>query len=134
MIQVPHFRQERAKTCLPASVRMVLDYLGIQCSEDLVAKLLHSTSTGTNVMNIELLPEEWGLKVWTGEISPDVLKGYIDQEIPVIVVVETPALPHRDARQRRRHTLVVVGYEPNPSTSMMACYPTPRLPSRGATF
>lgn len=128
MIQVPHFRQEKAKTCVPASVRMVLDYLGIKRTEDEVAKALGTTPLGTNVMNIELLPKELGLEVWTGDMSLGGLKDFIDKGIPVIVVVETPSLPYCDPNQRRRHTLVVVGYDDESvyvNDALLSDVPTP---------
>jgi ABC-type bacteriocin/lantibiotic exporter with double-glycine peptidase domain len=128
MIEVPHFRQEKAKTCVPASVRMVLAHFNLKRSEQQVAKALGSTALGTNVMNIELLPKEWGLEVQTGDISVEALKDWLDKEIPVITVIETPALPYRDPNQRRRHTLVVVGYDDESvyvNDALLASAPTP---------
>ena len=51
MITVPHFAQEMDKTCVPASVRMLLAYLGIERSEREIAALLGATPDGTHVMN-----------------------------------------------------------------------------------
>jgi len=109
MIQVPHFLQEGAKSCVPASVRMVLQHLGTEYSKLALVKILESGIHGTSVLNIELLPvADLGLKVWTGEILPETLKQHLDQEIPVIVVVLTGALPYRE--DDNPHTLVAFGY------------------------
>ena len=134
MIQVPHFRQEKAKTCVPAGVRMVLDYLGIKRTEDEVAQALGTTPLGTNVMNIELLPKELGLEVWTGDISLEGLKDFIDKGIPVIVVVETPSLPYciriRDGDIHSSLWDMMM----RPYTSTMPCCLMSQRPFHGITF
>jgi ABC-type bacteriocin/lantibiotic exporter with double-glycine peptidase domain len=116
MIIVPHFSQEKAKTCLPASIRMVLAYLGIQRSESEIAALMQSSSEGTSVMNVTFI-SKWGLEVWSGTLTPPTLKTYINQSIPVIVVVNLLSLDSSfeslasDENGERNHTLVVVGYD-----------------------
>jgi len=110
MISLPHFLQEQDKTCVPASVRMVLAYLGIDRSELEISAALASQKDGTSVMNIELLSEiNWGVVVRTAEVSPYKLKSYLDQGIPVIVAVWTSSLPYwtRDLP----HALVIIGYD-----------------------
>lgn len=108
MIQVAHFLQEGAKSCIPASVRMVLQHLGIEYSELELVKILESGIQGTSIFNIELLPvTDLGLKVWTGEMLPETLKEHLEDEIPVIVVVLTGDLPYRE--DDNPHTPVVVG-------------------------
>jgi uncharacterized protein YvpB len=113
MIVVPHFPQEDAKTCLPASARMVLAYLGIQRSETEIVVQLDTTKEGTPVMNLAFL-SEWELDVWIGDLTPEALKTYIDQSIPVIVVIDLLALdPSLGSSENgeRKHTLVLVGYD-----------------------
>lgn len=110
MIHLRHFLQEENKSCVPASVRMVLDALGIERSELEIGAALSSEKEGTSVLNIELLPQTgWGVTVWTGEMSPTKLKEYLDEGVPVIVAVWTDALPYW--RIEHPHALVVVGYD-----------------------
>jgi ABC-type bacteriocin/lantibiotic exporter with double-glycine peptidase domain len=110
MINVPRFAQEGAKSCVPASVRMVLHYFGIALTEPELVKILESDVEGTSILNIELLPADTlGLELWTGEMSVDKLREYIDDDIPVIVAVWTDAFPYW--LTNRPHAVVVVGYD-----------------------
>jgi ABC-type bacteriocin/lantibiotic exporter with double-glycine peptidase domain len=110
MITVPHFAQEKDKTCVPASVRMILAHLGIARSEREIAALLGATPDGTFVMNIENLVR-WGLKVWIGALSVEALKENIDKNIPVLVIVKLNLVAELYANGNRNHTLIVVGYD-----------------------
>jgi ABC-type bacteriocin/lantibiotic exporter with double-glycine peptidase domain len=110
MMAVPHFSQEKDKTCVPASVRMILAYLGIERSENEIAALLGATPDGTSVMNIENL-SRWGLKIWIGDLSAESLREKIDRGLPTLVIVKLNLVEEIDANGNRNHTLVAVGYD-----------------------
>ena len=113
MIHVPHLCQKPgSQSCLVISVKMVLDYHGIYRTEaEIGAVMEFDPVLGASIMNIDLLPEKWGIMTYAGEIHPEDLKREINHDKPVLVVVEAPYLPYRDASIRANHTLVVVGYD-----------------------
>ena len=107
---VPHYPQEHPTSCIPATVRMVLSFWGIDRSEPVLSRILQSEEEGTSVFNIEFLQEAGlGVTVWVGEMDVDALKQSLDQGTPVIVTVWTDALPYWTIN--RPHALVVVGYD-----------------------
>jgi ABC-type bacteriocin/lantibiotic exporter with double-glycine peptidase domain len=112
LLAVPHFVQEQPLSCIPASIRMVLGYLGIEQSELEIGTLIQSDQEGTSVMNIELLTEaDWGVTVMTDAPDFQQLKHYLDQGTPVIAAVWTGALPYWT--RNRPHAVVIVGYDEN---------------------
>jgi ABC-type bacteriocin/lantibiotic exporter with double-glycine peptidase domain len=112
MLPVPHYLQEHATSCIPASVRMVLSFLGIEESEPVWSKALQSDEDGTSVFNIEFL-QATGLDitVWVGEIDVDTAKQKLDEGIPVIAAIWTDALPYWT--RNRPHAVVIIGYDEN---------------------
>ena len=113
MVHIAHLRQKPgSNSCLVISVKMVLDYHGIYRTEaEIGAVMEFDPVLGASIMNIDLLPEGWGIRTDSGEIDLEHLKQEIDHGTPVLVVVEVPYLPYRDASIRANHTLVVVGYD-----------------------
>lgn len=73
--------------CGPASLKMVLDYYGIQKSEQELAELCNSTSVlGTDGKAIKKVAESFGLKVEIkNNASFEDIKSWLEQDIPVIV-------------------------------------------------
>ncbi|MCH8295656.1 C39 family peptidase [Candidatus Poribacteria bacterium] len=113
MIRVPHLRQKPgSKSCLVISVKMVLDGYGVYRTEEEIGTVIeYDPVLGASIMNIDLLPEAWGVMTESGEIELERVKQEIDCDTPVIVVVEAHYLPYREASIRANHTLVVVGYD-----------------------
>ena len=112
MISIPHFPQGHMKSCIPASVRMVLHYLGIERSEAEISQVLDTQEEGTSLLNVPMLADAgWGVTATADEISFQVLKENMDQGVPVIVAVETKHLPHWKGMDNCLHALVVVGYD-----------------------
>ena len=107
---VPHYRQSKPGTCLPACVRMVLAYLGRAVSESEVARLLGSKSFGTPAFHVRRL-REWGYEVIDEIGSLALLRARIEARQPCIVFVRTEALPYWS--EDVAHALVVVGLAPH---------------------
>jgi hypothetical protein len=55
VLQLPHFQQSTEGYCLPACVRMVLAYWGLQRSEDEISRILGSCTFGTPSFAVERL-------------------------------------------------------------------------------
>jgi hypothetical protein len=91
---------------------MVLEFLGFEMTEAFIVEvrtILEWEPDGAAPMNIQKLDGEWGLDVSMGFMEVERLREFLDQFIPVIVVVETTSLPYRD--NTALHTLVAVGYD-----------------------
>jgi len=52
-LEIPHFRQSKHNTCLPACVRMTLAYYGHLLDEPTLERLLETKSFGTTARNIQ---------------------------------------------------------------------------------
>ena len=109
-IQKPHCRQEKSYTCVPASVRMMLAFHGIERTESYLARILKTKFYGTNVHNIKFIEDERiGLKVSIRLFSLDELKRTLSQNQPCIVPLRTKCLSYFP--YDCLHTLVVTGYD-----------------------
>ena len=109
-IQKPHYRQQKNYTCVPASVRMLLAFHGIDRDESYLARMLKTKFYGTNVYNIKYLEDEQiGLKVRIRFLSLDELKQILSQNQPCIVPLRTKYLSYFP--YDCLHTLIVVGYD-----------------------
>lgn len=109
-IQKPHYRQQKNYTCVPASVRMLLAFHGIDRNESYLARMLKTKFYGTNVYNIKYIEDEQiGLKVRIRFLSLDELKQILSQNQPCIVPLRTKYLSYFP--YDCLHTLIVVGYD-----------------------
>ena len=109
-IQKPHHKQDKSYTCVPASVRMVLAFHGIDRSESALAQILKTKFYGTNIYNILYLEHERiGLQVQIRFFSLDELKQRLSQNQLCIVPLRTKYLSYFP--YDCTHTLVVVGYD-----------------------
>jgi ABC-type bacteriocin/lantibiotic exporter with double-glycine peptidase domain len=109
-IQKPHHKQEKNYTCVPASVRMMLAFHGIERTESYLARILKTKFYGTNVYNILYIEHERiGLEVRSRFFSLGELKQKLFQNQPCIVPLRTKYLSYFP--YDCLHTLVVVGYD-----------------------
>ncbi|MBC8228636.1 C39 family peptidase [bacterium] len=109
-MQKPHYRQQKNYTCVPASVRMLLAFHGIDRNESYLARMLKTKFYGTNVYNIKYIEDEQiGLKVRIRFLSLDELKQILSQNQPCIVPLRTKYLSYFP--YDCLHTLIVVGYD-----------------------
>lgn len=108
-MNVPHFQQERDYSCLPACVRMVLAFYGEQHSEEELRRILKTRVTGTSPANLMLNLPGIGYSARVFDSSYAFLQSCISDDMPCIVHLWTPSLPHwHDAAI---HAVVVTGIE-----------------------
>lgn len=107
-LAIPHFRQAKRNTCLPASVRMVLAHLGYSVDEATLERLLDTKPFGTIVCNLQRVTT-LGFTASFGSHSLANLRAALGQGSPVIPFVMTGHLKywHLDVA----HALVVVGID-----------------------
>ena len=110
-LKVPYYQQEQNNSCLPACVRMVLAFLGIEKSEQDIRRLLKIKPAGTNPLNVTCL-KYWEVEAVSSFSTLDELQIYVIQERPVIVLLWTGELNYWDSEKYLDylHTVVVIGY------------------------
>jgi len=110
ILNVAHSRQETETGCLTACAQMVLNYLGIQRSQDELARQMHSIphvgTVGRNILNLQ----SPGLHVIYTHGTLEHLQLWLAQEMPTIALVQTVELPYWGKIQAR-HAVVVVGLD-----------------------
>lgn len=111
-IKKPHHKQERSMSCLPACVKMLLDFLGESTEETTLRELLETTDDGTAVISVlELNTSLPDVKVEIYNWSVASLRWYLEtNRKPCIVAVRTTALPHWN-KIIILHAIVVHGFD-----------------------
>ena len=86
-----HYRQESKVSCVAASARMVLSFLGIELEEEHLRRILKTKPYGTNVAHLlHLNDEDFGVNVTLRFLSMSELMGLIvEKRVPCIVVLDT---------------------------------------------
>ncbi len=109
-LAVPHFRQTKSYTCLPACVRMVLAYWGHEYSEDELEAIFGVRPyVGTLVDNVVVGLEKMEYRVkWFERTSVPALKQLLNGRWPIIVLLRAKDL---QPGGRGYHALVVYGME-----------------------
>ena len=111
-LKIPHYEQELNNSCLPACVRMVLAYFGIEKSEQSIRILLKTKPAGTNPVNLTNL-RNWDIDTILSSSNLDELQNYLLQEHPTIALLWTGILSYWDSNKYLDylHAVVVVGYD-----------------------
>ena len=111
MLQVPLIAQTNPQgrnSCVPACVRMVLAYQGVQAGEDALCESLDTQLAGTEVWNVLSLEQQVaGCRVELGSMSVERLQEAIAADVPPIAFVVTGRLRHW--QRGTLHAVVVVG-------------------------
>ena len=86
MLNIKPHKQTRGM-CGPASLKMVLEYFGMEKSEEELGQLTHcNPNTGTKAEDIVLAARQLGFSAMIKDMANfDDIKKYLAQEIPVIV-------------------------------------------------
>jgi len=117
IIEMPSGRQTFDFDCGAKALQLVLAYYGVDIREDMLIKELACDRYGTPANNIVALAEKHGFRVIAGSsVSLETVKKYIDDERPVIVLVQAWAdryMTIRDWEEANEygHYVVVIGYQ-----------------------
>lgn len=109
-LQIPHFQQSAEGYCLPACVRMVLAYWGLQRSETAIRRILGTRAFGTPTFAVEHL-RQWDVQIIYREWTVPQLLTALEMGQPVILFLRTGFLDHW--QQDVAHAVVLVDYEEN---------------------
>ena len=96
-MNVPHCRQERNYSCLPACVRMVLAFYQVEYAEDELRRLFGTRVTGTSPARVMLRLPDLGFDAIILDASQSFLRDSVASDQPCIVHLWTAPLPHWEA-------------------------------------
>lgn len=108
LLAVSHRRQHQQADCLAACAAMVLTYLGSPIEYDHLLRLLGIRYYGAAFSNLRNL-EALGVSVAITRGNKDGLQGHLGSGSPVIVALNTDALPYWE--EDTAHAVVVIGIE-----------------------
>jgi len=118
MINIPTGRQTFDFDCGAKALQLVLAYYGIDVREDtLIRKLGTDRQHGTSIDSVINVAEKYGFEVIAKhQVSLDTVKQYINNDIPVIVVLQAWAerymtLEDWKADYDDGHYAIVIGYQ-----------------------
>jgi len=108
-IKLPGHKQKHPYTCLPASIKITLDYLGHEISEEEVEKVCKTTKAGTVPRNAVAGIKALGYNALSFEGGTiDLLELYLSRQLPVIAFLKVSELPYGIGGT---HAVVVCGVE-----------------------
>jgi len=106
--EVPHYKQSKPGTCLPACARMVLAALGDERTEEELVATLGSYEFGTPASRVPRLTE-LGYQVQFGPTSLEELQACLKRGLFPIVFVRADLLPWADFEGFHALVLVAIG-------------------------
>jgi predicted double-glycine peptidase len=116
MINVRIGRQTFDYDCGAKALQMVMEYYGVEMREDILIKELRTDANGTSVDRMISVAEKSGFKVSSATgVSLEQLKRFIDEEYPVIVLVQAWAERYMTLEDWKTdyddgHYAIVIGY------------------------
>lgn len=111
-LSVPFYRQEHAHTCVPACLRMVLDFFGTALTEDELAERCGTTLLGTGRVELAQAAIGLGLTAQLADhLARDDVQTQLSQGRPVIAWLD-PSLLYPGVFGCT-HAVVIVGLESN---------------------
>ena len=108
-IDLPPIQQEKTYTCLPACLRVVLQYLGTSFQEEEIADACNTTEAGTTLANAVHAVHSLGFNATRIQNATlEDLMHYLSHNKPVIVLVGVEQLPYGNFGT---HAVTVCGFE-----------------------
>jgi len=108
-LNVPIHSQQEPHTCLPACIKVVLEYYDVSIEEETIARACQTTAVGTVA---ELALEGISILGYEGALLEEGTIGFLLSSLaegqPVIVFVDGAELPYASGGV---HAVVVCGYE-----------------------
>lgn len=114
ILTFPKYRQSFEFDCGASAVQSVLAYYGIDVNEGEVIKIAGTNETGTMPSGISAVVKHFGLDQKSGTMKAEEVKKYLDQNIPVILVLQAWAShPVVDwpNHWESGHYVVAIGYD-----------------------
>ena len=116
ILKFPELRQTYGYDCGASATMGILDYYGIDVREDEIIKLEKTNHAGTMIKNIKNTLRYFGLKYKEKKMNISDLKKYIDEKIPLMIVLQAWAGNKKvnwEKDWKDGHYVVVIGYDAN---------------------
>jgi len=116
MIDIPSGRQTFDFDCGAKALQLVMAYYGLDIREDELFKELKPDQHGVPVNNLIATAEKYGFEVVASSgVSLETVKDYVDQDQPVIVLVQAWAERYMTLEDWRQdyddgHYVIVIGH------------------------
>ena len=115
LLDFPTSRQDNENSCGSSVVQSVLAYYGIDERQDDLNKELAASKDGISYKNIISKFKKHKLQVDPGQMSLDMIKEYIDNNYPVIILIQAytdnKKKPYTIDNYKDGHYVVVIGYD-----------------------
>jgi uncharacterized protein len=117
MINLRNVKQTFDFDCGPKALQTVMEYYGVEIREDELLQALGTSKDGTSYRNMAAFAEKVGFQVFASEnVSMEMLKGFVDDGYPVIVLVQAWAERYMTLEDWKSdydngHYAVVIGYK-----------------------
>lgn len=114
LLNFPERRQTYNYDCWASAIQSILNYYGIDVRENIIMKTAGTNKDWTSIAGIEKVAHKHGLTTKTEHMTIAKIKKYLDQKIPVIVVLQAwTEKKHKDRKSDRvdGHYVVVIWYD-----------------------
>jgi ATP-binding cassette subfamily B protein len=110
-IDLQSFPQEKNATCLPACLRIVLHYFGVDMSEEALAEACQTNREGTSIeMAAQAMRSQRFEAIELNEADLFTLVEHVVKGRPVIVALDVGLLPYGESGM---HAVTICGFENN---------------------
>lgn len=116
ILTFPELRQNFQYDCGASALQSIFAYYGIDIREEILMKKLKTTKRyGTKINNIKEVALGYGFKVDIKEMDLDMLKNYIKQKTPVILLLQAWSDKKVNYKKNKDngHYVVAIGYDKN---------------------
>jgi predicted double-glycine peptidase len=117
LLSFPEFRQTYNYDCGANALQTVLEYYGVDVREDKLMRLAGTNkNNGTPISGIIKVLKKNKLRFKVGELSIKKLKKYIDEKIPVIILLQAWTEKKKvdwEKDWKDGHYVVAIGYSKN---------------------
>ncbi len=116
LLDFPVLRQTYNYDCGAKALQSVLVYYGIEIREDKIINFAHTNRDGTPIKGIQETLEKHGLSYISKSMNLDEIKHFINNEIPIIIVMQAWA-ENQNVNWKKDwkdgHYVVIIGYDSN---------------------
>jgi predicted double-glycine peptidase len=113
ILSFPTSRQDNTASCGSSAVQSILAYYGIDKRQDDLNKSLKISKDGISYKDIVRLFKYYDLDVSAGIMNIEMIKNYIDNNIPVIILIQAYSADKKYTKTEYKdgHYIVVIGYD-----------------------
>ena len=116
ILDFPELRQAYEYDCGANALQSVLTYYGLEFNEETILKEVKTSKFGTSVQNIENVAKKHGLNVNSEKMAIADIKKYINEKIPVILLIQAWSENKKTNWQKDwtdGHYVVAIGHDKN---------------------